>query len=80
VAWDAPTTNTDGSLLNDLVGYKLYYGTAPGIYDHSIDVRNMPIYTLAGLTQGQTYYLAVNAYNTSNAESDYSDEVSGMAK
>ena len=39
MAWDTPTTNTDGSPLTDLGGYKLYYGAASGIYDHSIDVH-----------------------------------------
>ena len=80
MAWDPPATNADGSPLTDLGGYKLYYGTASGIYDHSVDVGNVTIYTLTGLKQGQIYYLAVTAYNTSNSESDYSNEVSGMTK
>ena len=25
--WTAPTTNTDGTALTDLAGYKIYYGT-----------------------------------------------------
>ncbi len=33
-------------------------------------------YDLTGLTEGQTYYIAVTAYNTSNGESGYSSEVS----
>ena len=80
MAWDPPATNTDGSPLTDLGGYKLYYGTSPGIYDHSIDVGNVTIYALTGLRQGQTYYLAVTAYNTSRNEGDYSNEVSGMTR
>ena len=79
VAWDPPATNADGSPLTDLGGYKLYYGTTSGIYDHSIDVGNVTIYTLTGLTQGQGYYLAVTAYNAFNVESDYSNEANGMA-
>ena len=77
MAWDPPATDTDGSPLKDLGGYKLYYGTASGIYDHSIDVGNVTVYSLTGLSQGQKYYLTVTAYNTSNIESDYSGEVSG---
>ena len=80
LAWDAPTTNADGSPLTDLAGYKIYYGTAAGTYDHSIPVGNVTTYPLTGLTQGQSYYLAVTTIDTSNNESGYSNEVSGPAK
>lgn len=39
LTWDAPTTNTDGSRLTDLKGYKLYYGSAPGKYDPDLTVQ-----------------------------------------
>jgi len=29
LSWTAPGTNTNGSALTDLSGYKLYYGTSP---------------------------------------------------
>jgi hypothetical protein len=51
LAWDA---NTEP----DLAGYKIHYGTASGDYSHSIDVGNVTQYTLAGLNDGVTYYLA----------------------
>jgi hypothetical protein len=80
LAWDPPTTNADGSPLTDLAGYKIYYGTAFGTYDHSIDVGNVTTYTLTGLAQGQTYYIAVIAYDTSNNQSGFSNEASGAAR
>jgi hypothetical protein len=80
LAWDAPTTNSDESPLTDLAGYIIYYGTASGTYDHSIDVKNVTAYTLTGLTQGQTYYIASKAYDTSNNQSGFSNEVSGVPK
>jgi len=49
-------------------------------YDHSIDVGNITTYTLTGLTQGQTYFIALTAYDTSHNESGYSNEVSGVPK
>lgn len=73
LAWDS---NTDA----DVAGYKIHYGTATGTYDHVIDVGNVTAYHLTGLKQGQTYFIVVTAYNTSNQESDYSNEVSGTAK
>jgi hypothetical protein len=78
--WDAPTTNADGTALTDLVGYKIYYGTASRVYNHSIDVGNVNTYTLTGLAKGQTYYAAVTAYDTSANESGYSNEFQGVAK
>ena len=73
LAWDADTEP-------DLAGYKLHYGTGPGVYDHSIDVHQVTAYTLTGLTKGQTYYIVATAYDTSNNESGYSNEVSGTAR
>ena len=72
LAWDA---NTEP----DLAGYKLYYGTVSHSYGTPVNVGNVTAYTLAGLTQGQTYYLSLTAYDTSDNESDHSSEVSGAA-
>jgi len=72
LAWDVNTES-------DLAGYKVYYGTSSKSYVGSTDVGNVTAFTLTGLTQGQTYYTAVTAYNTLNQESGYSSEVSGVA-
>jgi len=72
LAWDANTES-------NLAGYKVYYGTSSKSYTGSVDARNVTSYTLTGLTQGQTYYISVTAYNTSGSESGYSGEVSGVA-
>jgi hypothetical protein len=58
----------------DLLGYRLYYGTQSGVYDHIIDVGNVVTYTVTGLELGRTYFFAVTAYN--GDESGYSNEVS----
>jgi uncharacterized repeat protein (TIGR02543 family) len=71
LAWDP---ETDFSV----VGYKVYYGTASRTYGVPINVGNVATYTLIGLTQGITYYIAVTAYNAANYESGYSNEVSVM--
>src|SRR2546425_1167378 len=69
LAWDA---NTEP----DLAGYKVYYGNASGIYQTPIDVDNVTTYTVTGLQDGLTYFFAVTAYNTSDSESGFSNEVS----
>ena len=80
LAWDAVTTNADGSTCTDLAGYKIYYGTASGQYGTPKDVGNITTYDLTGLTAGQTYYIVTTAYDTSNNESSYSNEVHGVAQ
>ncbi len=75
LSWGAPTTNTDGTALTNLGGYKVYYGTSSGVYTTAVNVGNVLSYKVANLTSGHTYYFAVTAYNTSNVESSYSNEV-----
>src|SRR3989454_6757424 len=60
----------------DLAGYKLYYGTSSGSYQFSVDVGNLTSYTLPGLLEGQIYYFAATAYNSSLDESGFSNEAS----
>ncbi|MGO9380146.1 MAG: carboxypeptidase regulatory-like domain-containing protein, partial [Dissulfurispiraceae bacterium] len=72
--WTAPTTNTDGTLLTDLAGCNIYYGTSSGNYTAEINVGNVTTYTFTNLAAG-TYYFAVAAYDTSGNQSVYSNEV-----
>jgi hypothetical protein len=73
--WNAPTMNRDGSPLQDLAGYKLYYGESSGTYTTTIDVGNLTTYTLQGLEVGHTYYIAVSAYDAAGNESALSAEL-----
>jgi hypothetical protein len=74
LSWEAPTTNSDGSSLDDLSGYKIYYGTSSGNYSQSIDVGDSTSASISSLSSG-TWCFAVTAYDTSGNESSYSDEV-----
>lgn len=56
------------------MGYKLKYGTEPGFYTNTIDVRNNLGQLVTGLTPGTTYYFAVTAYN-GRGESEASSEM-----
>lgn len=56
-----------------IIGYKVYYGTISKIYTDTIDVGVDTSYTLDGLTEGTTYYLAVTAY-TAQQEGHLSHE------
>ena len=80
LAWDAPTTNTDGSSLNpatDLSLYKIYYGTASLAYTQVVNITNPGTTTISQtltLLPG-TYYFAVTTVDTAGQESSYSNEV-----
>lgn len=76
IYWIAPTTNADGSPLNDLAGYRVYYGPSSGVYTKSVAVpgADKTTYSFYGLAGGD-YYMAVTAYDTSGNESVLSVEV-----
>jgi hypothetical protein len=71
LAWDAVTAS-------GLSGYRVYYGTAPGVYSQAlgsgIAVGNVTTYVVAGLAFGTRYYFAVTAFGATE-ESSYSNEV-----
>jgi hypothetical protein len=60
---------------SNLAGYKVQYGTAPGLHPTTIDVGKQTTYVVGGLGPG-TYYFVVLAYNTSGLQSPLSNEVS----
>jgi predicted phage tail protein len=77
VQWTAPTTNTDGSALTDLVGYRLAYGHTSDDLDQSVSVNDASTtnYTIENLTSGQ-WFFAVYAVNSLGFESDISNVAS----
>jgi len=74
LSWTAPTTNEDGSTLDDLVGYKLYYGNQPGQYSQVVTVGDYTTAEIDNLGSG-TYYLSVTAYDIYGNESSFSNEI-----
>src|SRR5262249_24390925 len=69
LAWDAVRAPTRA-------GYRLYYCQASPSYATNTDAGLQTPATVTGLTAGQTYYFAVTAYDSTNAESPFSNEVS----
>jgi hypothetical protein len=74
LSWTPPTQNTDGSVLMDLAGFKIYYGTSPGNYPNQITINNPGIttYVVENLTPN-TWYFVSTAFNSSAEESDFSN-------
>ncbi len=86
LTFTAPSTNTDGSALVDLAGFKLYYSNTSGtegtgtVKDVAMDGATGPGTTGAimllslGLIDGKTYYFKLSAYDTAGLESGLSIE------
>ncbi len=56
-------------------GFNLYYGKTSGQYARRRTLGNNNAFRLDGLSNNETYYLSVTAFDQLNRESDYSNEV-----
>ncbi len=72
--WMPPTLNTDGSVLTDLAGFKIYYGTSLNNYSNQITINNPGVttYVVDNLTPN-TWYFVSTSFNTSGMESVFSN-------
>jgi len=75
--WQPPTQNEDGTPLNDLAGYNIYWGTTPGTYPNSVRIDNpgLTTYVVENLAPG-TYEFVSTAFNLAGTESRYSNAAS----
>ena len=72
----AQTLVWDASPDASVAGYRLYWGTQPGIYTSQVDVGNKVLYQPpAGFDWSPTLYFAVLAYNGTGLVSSFSNEV-----
>ncbi len=71
LSWVPPTENTNGTLLTNLAGYRVYYGTTNQL-TQNVTVANPGLtrYVISGLTSG-TWYFAMAAYNSAGIESPH---------
>src|SRR5215510_14152865 len=65
LAWNAPTTYTDGTPISAIGGYHLYLSDSAG-GTQRVDVGNQTTTTLTGLTGGLTYTITVTAFDTTS--------------
>ena len=62
----------------DVVGYRVHYGSASGLYDRVVEATNLTELRIPGLLAARTVYVVVTAYDSSGNESGYSAEVSTL--
>jgi hypothetical protein len=81
VSWAPPLENEDGSVLTDLAGYRIYYGSEPGQFSNSVTVNNPGIttYVVDNLAP-QTWYFAFTALNYEGTESDFSNRITRIVR
>ncbi len=70
------TLTWQASASPDVVGYNVYYGLASRSYSARIPAASGTSALISGLSEGQTYYFAVTAYNAAGVESLPSAEIS----
>ncbi len=72
--WTPPTQNTDGSTLDDLAGYRIYYGVSENEYPNSVTLDNpgLSTFVVENLVPG-TYFFVSTAMNAQGVESEYSN-------
>jgi len=77
LTWVAPTQNTDGSVLANLSGYVIHYGSASQTYTSTITITNPGLtrYVVVDLAAGK-YFFSMTATATNGAESSPSAEAS----
>ncbi len=74
VSWSIPTTNSDGSPLTDLAGFKVYYGTSASSLTQVVQLTNSTLstYVITNLPAG-TWYFGVKSYTSAGTESSISN-------
>jgi hypothetical protein len=77
LTWTAPTTNTNGTPLVDLAGYKVYWRNGGTTYPNSATIQNpgLTTYVVTPLTPG-TWSFVVAAVNSRGVESVLSSSAS----
>ena len=77
VDWTPPTENTDGTVLTELQGYRVHYGTTANNLTQTAELDNpgLTSYVVSNLSSG-TWFFGVSAYSTTGAESSITGVVS----
>ena len=79
LSWTPPTVREDGTPLNNLAGFKIYYGQDPNQLGEPpivLDNAGLTTYMVDSLQEQTTWYFAVSAFDADGRESARSDTAS----
>jgi hypothetical protein len=76
LSWSSPTANVDGTPINNLAGYRVYYGKSAAAMTSTIDVDSGATSFMVRDLAPATWFFAVKAYTNSGAESELSNVAS----
>jgi hypothetical protein len=77
LSWEAPTTNTNGTALTNLAGYRIYYGSSATELSQKVQLNGVGVQTYVfDNLQAGTWYFAVMAVTSAGVESALSNKVS----
>jgi len=77
LSWEAPTTNTNGTALTNLAGYRIYYGSSATDLSQKVQLNGVGVQTYVfDNLQAGTWYFAVMAVTSAGVESALSNKVS----
>ena len=68
----------NANVETDFDRYTVWWGTSPGVYTSSGNAAKLTAFSLSGLVNGTTYYVALTASNTSGHASGFSQERTGV--
>jgi hypothetical protein len=67
--WPSPVSKVDGSVLDDLAGYRILYGHDPEDLDHSVYIANPDAHSFEFATlESGTWYFSIIAVNAEGLE------------
>jgi hypothetical protein len=81
LSWTPPTSNSNGTTLTNLAGYRIYYGTSPSSLTRTVTLSNAGLtrYVISDLSAA-TWYFSIRAYTSSGSESTNSNTVSKVVR
>jgi hypothetical protein len=79
LSWVAPSVRSDNItplLLSEIAGYRIYYGTAPGLYPNQVNINDGSVVqkTLNNMSPG-AYYFVLTTIDMDGRESSFSNMV-----
>ncbi len=63
--------------IPEAYGYKLYYGTAPRLYNKVVNVGYVHKYTFTNIDENKSCYFSITYYDSKGLESRFLEEISG---